>query len=69
MLFKLLQVKSVWDAAARDVKRVIAECDAARASGNMGVLTVSPKACSPIVASIRRAEAMVKTVFSTIEKC
>ena len=63
------QVRHLFDAASAEVKQVIRECAEAKKGGSLsGMSVASPKACCPIVASMRKAEAVVKTIFANIDR-
>ena len=64
------QVKNNIGAAAAEVRKVIQECEAAKSAGTLdGMSIASPQACSGVVTNMRKAEAIIKTMFATMDRC
>ena len=57
-------------ASAATVKKILAECDEAKASGNIAALrtAATPKACAPPITGLKKAEAAVKSIFAQIDR-
>ena len=69
MIEIVTQVKSTFKAATSEVKKVFRECEEAKASGSLaGMSVTASKQCGPIVSSFKKAEAVCKTIFASMEK-
>ena len=64
------QVKNHIGVAADEVRKIIQECEEAKRTGTLdGMSIAQPRACNAVVANMRKAEVIIKTMFATMDRC